>query len=297
MASNVTTAAETNLIKAAALKRAREIDFVKKFSDFDVAKLMEALGATRKIAKNAGEQMYVYEITGELANNGEVPEGEIIPLSAYSQTKTPVGEITLLKWRKASSAESIDKSGYDTAVRETDNAAIKDVQKGVRTRFFTFLGNINNTTSVTGTGLQAVLAKAWAQLQVLFENDAIEAVHFVNPLDIGDYLATASITVQNAFGMKYIEDFLGLGRVILTSQVTQGTIYSTAQDNLILYFMSMGGDVARAFNLTTDSTGLIGINSGYANNERAQIESLIMSGIDLLVEYAAGVVVGTINPS
>ena len=118
----------------------------------------------------------------------------------------------------------------------------------------------------------------------------------MNPLDIGDYLATASITVQNAFGMKYIEDFLGLGRVILSPQVPQGTIYSTAQDNIILYFMSMGGDVARAFSLTTDETGLIGINSGYANNERAQIESLIMSGIDLMVEYAAGVVVGTINP-
>lgn len=296
MPTNVTNAAETNLIKAAALKRAREIDFVKKFSDFNVAKLMEALGTTRKIAKNAGEQMYVYEITGELANNGEVPEGEIIPLSAYAQTKTPVGEIKLLKWRKATSAEAIDKSGYDTAVSQTDAKAITDVQKGVRTRFFTFLGSINDTTTVTGTSLQPVLAKAWAQLQVLFENDAIEAVHFINPLDIGDYLATASITVQNAFGMKYIEDFLGLGRVILTSAVTQGTIYSTAQDNLILYFMSMGGDVARAFSLTTDSTGLIGINSGYANNERAQIESLIMSGIDLMVEYAAGVVVGTINP-
>lgn len=296
MASNVTTAAETNLIKAAALKRAREIDFVKKFHDFSVAKLMEALGTTRKIVKNEGEEMYVYEITGELANNGEVPEGEIIPLSEFAQTKTPVGAITLLKWRKATSAEAIMKSGYNTAVRDTDAKAIKEVQKGTRTRFFTFLGNINNTTSVTGTTLQAVLAKSWAQLQVLFENDSIEAVHFMNPLDLGDYLATASITVQNAFGMKYIEDFLGLGRVILTSQVTQGTIYSTAQDNLILYYLNMGGDVARAFSLTTDETGLIGINSGEANNSRAQVESLIMSGIDLMVEYAAGVVVGTINP-
>lgn len=296
MASNVTTAAETNLIKAAALKRAREIDFVKKFHDFSVAKLMEALGTTRKIVKNEGEEMYVYEITGELANNGEVPEGEIIPLSEFAQTKTPVGAITLLKWRKATSAEAIMKSGYNTAVRETDAKAIKEAQKGVRTRFFTFLGNINNTTSVTGTTLQAVLAKSWAQLQVLFENDSIEAVHFMNPLDLGDYLATASITVQNAFGMKYIEDFLGLGRVILTSQVAQGTIYSTAQDNLILYYLNMGGDVARAFSLTTDETGLIGINSGEANNSRAQVESLIMTGLDLMVEYAAGVVVGTINP-
>lgn len=293
--ANVITDAETNLIKAAALKRAREIDFVKKFSDFNVAKLMEALGTTRKIEKREGEQMYVYEISATM-QDGAVPEGEIIPLSEFEQTKTPIGEITLLKWRKATSAEAILKSGYETAVRETDAKAITEIQKGVRTRFFTFLGNINNSTEVEGAGLQEVLAKSWGQLQVLFDNDTIEAVHFVNPLDIADYLATANITLQTAFGMQYIENFLGLGRVILSAQVTQGTVYSTAQDNLILYFMSMGGEVARAFALTADATGLIGINSGYANNERAQVESLIMSGLDLMVEYAAGVVVGTINP-
>lgn len=292
--ANVITDAETNLIKAAALKRAREIDFVKKFSDFNVAKLMEALGTTRKIEKREGEQMYVYEISATM-QDGNVPEGEIIPLSEFEQTKTPIGEITLLKWRKATSAEAILKSGYETAVRETDAKAITEIQKGVRTRFFTFLGSVTGSTAVSGAGLQEVLAKSWGQLQVLFDNDTIEAVHFVNPLDIADYLATANITLQTAFGMQYIENFLGLGRVILSAQVTQGTVYSTAQDNLILYFMSMGGEVARAFSLTADATGLIGINSGYANNERAQVESLIMSGLDLMVEYAAGVVTGTIT--
>lgn len=292
---NVVTTAETNLIKAAALKRAREIDFIKKFSDFNVSKLMEALGTTRKIEKKAGEQMYLYEISATM-QDGVVPEGEIIPLSEFEQTKTPIGEVTLHKWRKATSAEAILKSGYETAVAETDKKAITEIQKGIRTRFFGFLANLNNTTSVTGTGLQAVLAKSWGQLQVLFDNDAIQPVHFVNPLDIADYLATASITLQTAFGMQYVEDFLGLGRVILSPQVTQSTVYSTAQDNLILYFMSMGGDVARAFALTADETGLVGINSGEANNSRAQVESLIMSAIDLMVEYAAGVVVGTINP-
>jgi hypothetical protein len=82
----------------------------------------------------------------------------------------------------------------------------------------------------------------------------------------------------------------------MTSKVPQGTVYSTAQDNLIVYFLTMGGDVARALKLATDQTGLIGINSGYLNEERAQVESMVAYGIDLLVEYAAGVVVGTINP-
>ena len=293
--ANVVTSAETNLIKAENLKRAREIEFFKLFGQDGVTKLMEALGTTRKVPMQEGTTLYVYEMSGTLAS-GSVPEGEIIPLTQIVQTKTPVGEITLQKFRKASSAESIMKSGYNTAVVETDKKLVSLIQKDIRKGFFDFLGEITSTTSVTGNGLQAVLAQSWGQLQTLFEDDAIQPVHFVNPLDIADYLATASITMQTAFGMNYIEDFLGLGRVILSSQVPAKTVYSTAQDNLILYYLTMGGDVASALKLSTDATGLVGINSGYLNEERAQVESLVAYGIDLLVEYAAGVVVGTINP-
>lgn len=293
--ANVVTTAEENLIKAQQLKRAREIDFLKKFNGNGVAKLLEALGTTRKIPKVEGTVLYTYAMSGTL-NSGNVPEGEIIPLTQIEQTKTPVGEITLDKYRKATTAEAILKSGFNTAVNETDKKLVNLVQRDIRSNFFTFLGNINNTTEVTGTTLQAVLAGAWGKLQVLFEDDAIQPVHFINPEDIADYLKTATITTQTAFGFRYVEDFLGLGRVILASQVEKGTVYSTAQDNIILYFLSMGGEVARAFGLTSDETGYVGINSGIQNTERAQIESLVMSGIKLLVEYEAGVVVGTINP-
>lgn len=294
--ANVVTTAETNLIKAANLKRAREIDFLKKFGQNGLAKLLEVLGVTRKIPMIEGTALYVYEMDGTLAD-GEVAEGEIIPLTQIAQTKTQVGAITLKKWRKATSAEAIMKSGYNTAVLETDRKLLQKVQAGIRGDFFEFLEDLEGVTSVTGTTLQATLAKSWAKLQVLFEDDAIVPVHFVNPLDIGDYLATASISLQTAFGMQYVEDFLGLGKVILTSQVTQGTIYSTAQENIILYYLTMNGDVANAFNLSADESGLVGISSGNETNERAQVETLVMSGVDLLVEYAAGVVVGTINPS
>lgn len=293
--ANVVTDAETNLIKAAALKKAREIDFTKKFGGFSIPKLMAALGVTRQIEMREGDAMYIYEITGTL-QNGNVPEGEIIPLSAYEQTKTKVGEMVLRKYRKGTSGEAIVKSGANVAVGDTDKKMLQDVQKNIRSDFFTFLGSIQNTTSASGTGLQATLADSWGKLQVAFEDDDVQPVHFVNPEDIADYLKTANITLQNAFGMKYVEDFLGLGRVIVTNRVTKGTIYTTAQDNLILYKLTMSGDLARAFSLTTDETGIIGINSGYPTNDRLQLETLVVYGIDLLVEYAAGVIVGTINP-
>lgn len=287
--------AETNLIKAAQMSKVREVDFVQRFTHNSLDKLLEVLGVTRRIPMMEGTTMYLYTTSGTL-QSGAVAEGEVIPLSQYATTKTPVGEITLKKWRKAVSAEAIKKSGLVAAINDTDAALLRDVQKGVRTDFFTLLnGTITGSTSASGTGLQAALADAWGKLQVKFEDDAAEAVFFVNPTDLATYLGGATISLQTAFGLNYIENFLGLGTVILSSSITAGSFIATAKENIVLYYLTMGGDIANAFDLTADELGLIGINSGYQNKERAQIESLVMSGIQLFVEYAAGVIKGTIN--
>ena len=293
--ATVETAAELNLITQEQMKRVREVDFVTQFTHNSIAKLMEVLGVTRKIPMMEGTTMYVYSVTGEL-QDGNVPEGEIIPLSQYKVEKKPVGEITLHKWRKAASAESIKKSRLDAAVRDTDAALLKDVQKGIRTNLFNFLNSeLTGSTTAGGADLQAALADAWGNIQVLFEDDTAEAVYFVNPKDIASYLGKADITTQTVFGMKYVEDFLGLGTVIISSRITEGTFVATAKENFLTYYLTMNGDLAMAFNLTADETGFIGIKSGYQNEERAQIESLVMDGIQFLVEYAAGVVKGTIG--
>ena len=295
MATNLTTSAETNLITQAQMAKAREVDFVHRFTHTSLEKLIEVLGVTRKIPMMEGTTMYVYETTGTL-QSGAVPEGEVIPLSRYATTKTAVGEITLKKWRKAASAEAIKKSGYAAAVRDTDAALLKDVQTGIRTDFFTLLnGTITGAVTATGVGLQAALADAWGKLQVAFENDSAEAVFFLNPLDVSEYLGKAQVTMQTVFGMTYIENFLGLGTVILNSNVTKGTFIATAKENIVMYYLTMNGDIADAFELTSDELGYIGIKSGYQNEERAQIESLIMDGIQFFVEYAGGVVKGTIT--
>ena len=293
--ANQTTDPETNLVTKSQMARVREVDFVTQFAHTSLQKLIEVLGVTRKIPMTEGTTMYVYTTTGTL-QSGAVAEGAVIPLSQYQRNKTPVGEIALKKWRKATSAEAIMKSGYDEAVRETDKKLLKDVQKTVRGDFFALLnGAITGATDVNEETLQAALAAAWAQLQVKFEDDAAEPVHFLNPLDVGDYLKTAQISVQTAFGMNYVEDFLGLGTVILSSLVTQGTFVSTAKENIILYFLPMNGDIADKFNLTADDLGYIGITTDNPTNARAQLETLVMSGIQFFVEYAAGVVKGVIT--
>ena len=138
MPTNVTNAAETNIINADDMKKVRELDFVRQFEHNSLKKLLEVIGVTRKIPMMEGTTLYMYKITGTL-QNGNVAEGEIIPLSNYEQTKTPVGTITLKKWRKAATAEAIKKSGYNAAVRDTDTALLKDVQKDVRNGLFNFI--------------------------------------------------------------------------------------------------------------------------------------------------------------
>ena len=291
--ANVETTAETNLITTSQMVKAREVDFVLRFTHNALQKLIEALGVTRKIPMIDGTTMYYYTTTGTL-QDGSVPEGEIIPLSQYQRNKIPIGEITLKKWRKAASAEAILKSGYDEAVRQTDDKLLQDVQNGIRTDFFNSLKNIDATVVAAST-LQEVLAKTWGNIQVLFENDSAEIVHFMHPLTIADYLASAAISLQNAFGFNYVEDFLGMGTVILTSQIPVGQVFTTAKENLIMYYVPVTSEAMKAFNMSADETGYVGITSGYAENKRAQIESLVMSGIQFLVEYADGVVIGQID--
>ena len=122
-AEPVTTGAETNVITTQEMSKAREVDFVERFTHSSLDKLIEMLGVTRKIAMIDGTTMYYYKTTGTL-ESGAVPEGEIIPLSKYQRDKYPIGEITLKKWRKASTAEAILKSGYDEAVNATEEIAI-----------------------------------------------------------------------------------------------------------------------------------------------------------------------------
>jgi hypothetical protein len=283
--------AENNLIKKEDLVRAREIDFVNTFGE-NTRKLLELLGVTRKIAKQAGTVLKAYTATGTL-QSGAVAEGDVIPLSKYETEAVPLGEITLRKWRKATSAEAIIERGYNQAVDMTTDRMLKDVQGVVRTDFFTHLAT--GTGRATGADFQAALAQAWGQLQVKFEDDDIQAVYFMNPLDIADYLAQANISTQNAFGMTYVENFLGLGTVITNSRVPKGTVYATAKDNIVLYYVPVNGaDLGEAFAFTADETGLIGIHEepDYTNMTASDT---VINGMVLFAERIDGIVVATVG--
>lgn len=286
-------AVDAKTVKEADLAKVRDVDFTERFSK-GIDTLMAMLGVTRKQEKRAGEALKVYKATGTL-ESGVVAEGEVIPLSKYQTTYEAIGEAVLNKWRKVTTAEAISSKGYGQAVNDTNDKMLKDIQKGVRTSFVNFLAT--GTGEAAGVGLQATLAQAWGKLQVLFEDTSVQSVYFMNPLDVADYLGGAQISTQTAFGMSYIENFLGLGTVILASDVPKGKLYATAAENIVLYYIPVtSADMAQAFDLTSDATGLIGIHTG-PTYDNLSAETVAASGVGLFAEKLDGIVVGTINPA
>lgn len=284
-------AVDANTVKAADLAKVRDVDFTERFSA-GIETLMKMLGVTRKIEKKAGEVLKAYKVTGTLVD-GTVAEGEIIPLSKYNTTYEPIGEATLKKWRKVTTAEAISDKGYGQAVNDTNDKMLRDIQKGIRGNFVSFLGT--GTGVVSGAGLQAAMAQVWGKMQVLFEDTSVETVYFLNPLDVADYLGNAQISTQTAFGMSYIENFLGMGKAILANDVPKGKIYATAAENIVLYYIPVtSADMAQAFDLTADSTGLIGIHTG-PSYDNMSAETVAASGVGLFAEKLDGVIVGSIT--
>lgn len=285
-------AAENNLIKNSDLARVRQIDFVSQFG-YSTKKLMELLGVMRLIPKQAGTMLKRHSVVGTL-EDGNVAEGDIIPLSKYTTVETPVGEIALKKWRKATSAEAILDKGYDQAVDETNDKMLQDIQGNIRTGIVGSL-TIDGQPTASGSNTQAALADAWGKLAVIFENDAVETVYFLNPMDVASYLATAQITIQQAFGFSYVENFLGLGTVILNSGIAAGTFKATAKQNMVGYYVPANeDDLAKAFDFVSDETGLIAVHE-YADYDRLTADSTFLSGIKIFADNAGGVISGTIS--
>lgn len=288
-------AVDKNMITTTVLSDAqvREIEFAEKFGE-SIKKLVEALGITRKIPKTAGTLLKTYKASGTL-EDGAVAEGEIIPLSKYTVAPVDYKEITLNKWRKATTAEAIIEFGENQAIAMTTDRMLKDVQKGIRKNFFDFIAGESSASKVSGVGMQGAMSQAWGTLQTLFEDDEISAVYFMNPMDVAEYLGGAQISTQTAFGMTYIENFLGIGRVFMNTSVPKGKIYATAQDNIVLYYIPVNGaDLGGTFTFTTDESGYVGIHetSDYTN---LTAFDTVVNGMELFAERADGIVIASIT--
>lgn len=288
---NIQMFAEENMNAAADLEPGISIDFVSKITS-NITELQKVLGITEMEPMSAGTNIKIWKM--EVVNTPEqVGEGETIGLTKVERKLDRTIELGLKKFRRNTSAEAIQKVGRNMAINQCDEKLVSKIQKGIKQDFFDVL--LAGTGKSGGITLQAALADAWGQLNVYHEDEGVSAIHFLSPLDVAEYLGAAQITMQNAFGLTYVEDFLGLGTVIVSPRVTKGKVVSTAKENLHgAYIPANSGDVAQAFGLTSDSTGLIGMNHS-ADNTNATINTLAMSGVLFYPERIDGVFVGTIG--
>ena len=133
------------------------------------------------------------------------------------------------------------------------------------------------------------------EVHKLFEDDEVATIGFVNPLDVADYLATANLTLQTAFGLNYVENFLGLKVAVVTASVPVKTVYVTAADNLVFAYAKVdGGEVGKVFDFTTDETGIIGITHDI-DKSRLTAETTTVSGATIFAERLDGIVKVTVQ--
>lgn len=282
--------AEENMNAAADLEPGISIDFVSNFTS-NITELQKVLGITDMESMAAGTTIKIWKME-QVNTPAQVGEGETIALTKVERKHVRDIELTLNKYRRATSAEAIQKVGRNMAINQCDEKLVSNIQKDIKKLFYDVL--LTGTGKAGGATMQAALANAWAQLNVFHEDEGATPIHFLSPLDVGEYLGSAQISTQTAFGMTYIEDFLGLGTVVISPRVTKGKVVSTAKENLHgAYIPANSGDVAQSFGLTADSTGLIGMKHS-ADDTNATINTLIMSGVVFYPERLDGVFVGDI---
>ena len=282
---------------------AREVDFVTRFNDNWDA-LRNILGIMRPIRKTPGTQLISYTASVAL-ENGEVGAGEVIPYSKATITQAAKADVTIKKYAKAVPIEDVDKYGAEIAVEKSDDAFLTELQNVVLGDFYTFL----NTGTLTGTAAtwQAALAKAQGEVLNKFAGmakDVTSVVGFANILDAYDYLGAADITIQTAFGLNYIQNFMGYSTLFLLpaavsskTAIARNTVIATPVENIDLYYADPGdSEFARlGLNYTTQGvTNLIGFHA-QGNYSTAVGETYAIMGMKLWAEYLDGIAKITVS--
>lgn len=272
---------------------AREIDFVTRFADNWEA-LRNIYGIMRPIRKAPGTQLVSYTASVAL-ESGDVDPGEVIPYSKATITKGTLGTLKVEKYAKAVPIEDVDKYGAEIAVEKSDDAFLTKLQNTVLNRFYTFLNAADDLTDAAETWQEA-LAKAQGLVRNKFmtiQKDITEVVGFANILDAYDYLATADVSVQTAFGLNYLKDFLGYSTLFLlpAAKIARGTVIATPVENIDLYYIDPGdSEFGRlGLNYTVQGeTNLIGFHA-QGNYTTAVGESFALMGMALWAEYEDGI--------
>ena len=300
MAVETLTNPRDNLPNAYNNITAREIDFVTRFGkNWDA--LRKILGIVRPIRKTPGTKLVSYTASVTLAD-GDVGAGNVIPYSKSTVTKAAESDLELEKYAKAVPIEDVNKYGAEIAIEKTDDAFLNELQSNVLTRFFNFLKT--GTLTAAESSFQMGLAMARGMVIDKFNKlrrTVTDVVGFCNVLDAYKYLGAANITVQTAFGMTYIENFMGYSTLFLMSDpdIPRNMIIALPVENIDLYYVDPGDSEFAKLGLNytvAGETNLIGFHAN-GNYSTAVGESFALMGMALWAEYLDGIAKITVDDS
>ena len=260
--------------------QAQEINAVAKFES-DLHNLLALLGKEDVNVVAPGTAFKIFRSSGTLSATA-VAEKALIPDSGIAMDDGTVVVVDFSKFRNLVSIEKIAKIGYDKAVGGATTEMVRQAQAKVRKSIID-ASNVTGTGTATAATFKAKLAKGAAYVAKKFEDEVFTPIHFVNTDDAYDYLGSADITVQNAFGISYIENFMGLGTVILDSNVTAGTVFSTACENIDVVAANCA--MIDGMDMTTDESGLMAVHVS-PRYENGAVESVVYAGIKALPVFA-----------
>ena len=278
----------------------REQDFVSVFNlNWDA--LRKILGIMRPIRKTPGTKLITYKASVAL-ESGDVEPGEIIPYSKSTVVQAGMEDLSIKKYAKAVPIEDVAKYGAAIAIEKTDEAFRNELQNNVLGAFYTFM----NTGALTNIQTTWQMALAMAKGLVVdkfnkMRKTVTNVVGFANVLDAYSYIGAAGITVQTAFGMSYVENFMGYSTLFLLSDpdIAVGTVIALPVENIDLYYIDPGdSEFARlGLNYTTaGETNLIGYHAE-GNYTTAVGESFALMGMKLWAEYIDGIAVVKVEAS
>ena len=279
---------------------AREQDFVSVFNlNWDA--LRRILGIMRPIRKTPGTKLVSYTASVAL-ESGDVEPGEVIPYSKTTVVKNSFADLSIKKYAKAVPIEDVEKYGAAIAIEKSDEAFRNQLQTNVLTDFYSFL----NTGALTNVQTTWQMALSMARGLVIdkfnkMRKSVTNVVGFANVLDAYEYIGAANITVQTAFGISYVENFLGYSTLFLLSapDIARGTVIALPVENIDLYYIDPGdSEFARlGLNYTVaGETNLIGYHAE-GNYSTAVGESFALMGMKLWAEYLDGIAVVTVEAS
>lgn len=297
-------AAKTNLTSSSQFSvSVREVDFVTRFAkNWDA--LREIMGIMRPIRKTPGTKLVSYKasVDGTLQGGTSVGEGEEIPFTKLKVEPVAFADVEISKHGRSVPIEAVSKYGAEVAVQRTDEAFLTAIQNEILGKFYTFL--LTGTLTAEETTWQRALAIAKGKVLNKFASmnkDVTEVVGFANIMDAYDYLGDKDITVQSAFGLNYIKDFLGYRTVFLLPEnyIAEGKVIAIPVENIDLYYIDPSDSDFAQLGLEfrvagEDQTNLIGVHVE-GDYSRVTGDMIAIYGIKLWAEYLDGIAVITVK--